>query len=177
MTDRPIMLRPPQIVAILASRQTSIRVLASHPVADCQPRDRLWVRESVTAALEPGTKRRGVQYLADDTGKLIPDLFEYDRKWEKLHAYGKGEGKTVPARHMPKWASRLTLTVHDVVEQRLHDVTEADIIDEGVSPDHPQLRAVFARRWDETAPTGSKWTDNPAIAAISFTPALMSIGA
>ena len=175
MTDRPIMLRAPQIVAILASRQTSIRVLASHPVADCQPRDRLWVREAVTAALEPGTKRRGVQYLADDTGKLIPDLFEYDRKWEKLHAYGKGEGKTVPARHMPKWASRLTLTVHDVVLQRLHDVTAYDAIDEGMTSGVPL--SVFRLHWDETAPAGGKWTDNPEIAAISFTPALVSIGA
>jgi hypothetical protein len=41
-------------------------------------------------------------------------------------------GKFRQGMHMPRWASRLTLTVSDVRVQRLQEITEADAIAEGI---------------------------------------------
>jgi hypothetical protein len=176
MADRPIMLRASQVANIINSRQYSLRCAPSHAMADCQIRDRLWVREAVRAAIDEQTKRYGVFYLAGPPHRILPDLFEWDRKWAELNAYRGGKGITVPALHMPKWASRLVLNIHDVVFQRLQDITIEDAFDEGVPRDATDPRGEFAALWDATALPDERWASNPEIARISFSPARMSIG-
>ncbi|QUT07967.1 hypothetical protein KFK14_11580 [Sphingobium phenoxybenzoativorans] len=123
-------------------------------------------------------------------GKLIPDLFEWEKKWENLRTYRGGDSLQVPSIHMPRWASRLTLTVSDLIEQRLWDITAEDAIEEGLERDGDRWRVdslpnhwnedpvqVYRALWDSlhTKP-GERWEDNPAIIAISFSTALAAIG-
>ncbi len=88
---------------------------------------------------------------------------------------------------MPRWASRILFEVTDVRVQRLHDISEADALAEGIQamrcPDchlaayglpgwgHDQLNptAVGAYRylWESINGAGS-WDANPLCWAISF---------
>lgn len=102
-----------------------------------------------------------------------------------------------PGIHMPRWASRLTLTVTDVRVQRLQELTEADALAEGVvkvgSPGyvvpgfdydlaglaHNNPVTPFAKLWDSIngKRDGCGWDANPWVVAVSFTPELRNIDA
>lgn len=93
-----------------------------------------------------------------------------------------------PCIHMPRWASRITLTVEEVRVQRLQDISEADALAEGVVPhetcgfhvpgvDHPNkdfpilarstAREMYAALWDVIHGSG-EWLANPWVTAVTF---------
>jgi hypothetical protein len=152
--------------------------------------DRLWVRETVACGAcapsrpaywapsfwhrEQGTPNNpsGLWYKADG---LAPEKTITER------------GKWVPAIHMPRWASRLTLTVESVKVERLHEITDADAKAEGVrvlpgqdeadpsawwevEPGQHQGRSPrrsFRKLWE--AINGEEaWLANPWVACIGF---------
>ncbi len=153
------------------------------------PGDRLWVRE----AWQTGTSDDGPQI----SYRATPDYFKIDA-WDG-EDFGVGpsfnEGRCPGATfshwlpdvladdgpwrspiHMPRWASRLTLTVTDVRVQRLQDISSADAIAEGCPPyansatidcDTPNPRDDFKRLWNSIHGTDA-WDANPWVAAISF---------
>lgn len=135
--------------------------------------DRLWVREGFSGEYAykiapPREWRRlgnqGIWYWAD--GDPI------DGDWTKPK----------PSIHMPRWASRLTLTVTDVRVQRLQEISEADARAEGhpFTWDGKQYEPPPLDSWQgygsasfflsvgkEFGP--GAWVANPSVVAITFT--------
>ena len=144
MKYRPILFSTPMVRALLAGTKTQTRrIVKPQPlwVADpsvpfrtpdadpkgiirCpygQPGDRLWVRETWRAhkafdiaAPNELPKIDGLHYEADEK----PRFWDY--------------GKLRPSIHMPRWVSRITLEITGVRCERLHEISEADAINEGI---------------------------------------------
>lgn len=147
-----------------------------------QPGDRLWVRESVQAEDHDEEDIVGVRYLADDLWCPLPDADEWRERQYVLRCYRSADPdldayKAVPAIHMPRWVSRLTLTVTAVRAERLQDISEADAVAEGVpftelpqgrtTPD-PLHRGQFADLWNSLHGPAA-WEANPEVVVLTFT--------
>jgi hypothetical protein len=206
MADHPILFSAPMVRAILAGTKTQTRrvldawcdeppayVWSGQIIAEDEngwmyrwPKthavgDRLWVREAwrtlhANDCLSP-------RHMAVDPSKIT---FEADpENRNPLWAFGRLR----PGMFMPRWASRITLTVTEVRVQRLQDITEEDAIAEGVVntgrrdgapyshciiPGMPEITmehepsSVFAALWEHINGDGS-WKANPWVAAYTFT--------
>lgn len=148
----------------------------------CQSGDRLWVREAWRASHKLD-RLNATMIAADchDAGYLetwAPIQFEADGHRSNW-AHDDRLGRYRAARFMPRWASRLTLLVTDVRVQRLHEISEADTIAEGVSIQqfgwhssvptdgaHEHIGS-YAALWEHLHGPGS-WDANPWVAAITF---------
>lgn len=174
MSDKPIIFSGPMVRALLDGTKTQTRRVIKKKAAldalaiggpswltlagnadllpvNVRPGDRLWVREAVT-----WVSAWGWRYRADN-----------DDLTEKREA-GEVE-KWKPSIHMPRHASRLTLTVTDVRVQQLREISEADAGAEGVTDYHQTgTRIAFARLWDGIHGIGA-WDQNPWVAAYTFT--------
>lgn len=203
MTDRPILFSAPMVRALLDGTKTQTR-RALKPLPNRtiffdlgkaglnqfqSPRiavgDRLYVREHWRAAADydghsPAKSHKGKPVLpnfamiAYEADTPLPD----------------GVGKHRQGMHLPRWASRITLTVTDVRVERLQDISEADAVAEGIefcpiekgglggwqcyapepkgqdewmSPYHS-----YRTLWDRINGPGS-WDANPWVAAYTFT--------
>lgn len=186
MADRPIIFSAPQIRAFLDGRKTQTRRLAWREKKVLQnrglgpqeltvvdyatywqkvhPDDRLWVRETVDLT---GSVLR---YKASNPPAYI--------RW-------------TPSIHMPRWASRLTLTVTATKIERVQEISGSDVEAEGTidrghdwdclfiepteNPDGPSCKCgqnsyqkTFSRFWDSLHGEGS-WNANPYVVALTFT--------
>jgi len=129
-----------------------------------QPGDKLWVRETF-ALMEDGT------FYAADTrleSKQWPNgLWNVD-KWRS------------PI-HMPRWVSRITLEITGVRVERVQNISNNDILAEGIEPDYEYQaedctilswhipRLEFVRRWDKlNAKRGFPWSSNCWVWVVEF---------
>lgn len=98
--------------------------------------DRLWARETIGYVNDHG--REAVLYRADDRAADFPDQTIDDHIKKFLGAAWVNdlrsgvEGRWTPSTQMPRWASRLTLTVTDVRVQRVQDMNMHDAFAEGI---------------------------------------------
>ncbi len=203
MADRPILFSGPMVRALLAGRKTQTRRVAKFvepngdqfhvhnahggwfgpegrvpeigpDFAPFSVGDRLWVKE---------TWRAGASW-DDKKPKLIPIGVPVD--YVATPRDGGPSGKTRVSIFMPRWASRLTLTVTDVRVERLQDCSEEDAIAEGVVdtgrrdgapyphfklPDFPWIEheavPIYSYLWEHLNGAGS-WDANPWVVAVSF---------
>jgi hypothetical protein len=208
MADKPILFSGPMIRALLDGRKTQTRralkpqpndiggmqrAAGQWPLMDSltgdpihtrhSVGDRLWVREGFFYA-PPGAYRAstGIEQAVDPTD---PDRAAVYR--EGFDRSGRPAWR--PSIHMPRWASRLTLTVTEVRIERLQDISEDDAIAEGCRPFFDEENAEitkgpnghehrmaplrgplddFRRLWDSINGDGT-WESNPWVAAYSFT--------
>lgn len=125
--------------------------------------DRLYVRETVIR--QETDQGVGFQTYAADGSDVEPLTRWYH------------ERKSIPSIHMPRWASRLTLTVTDVRVEKVQDISEADAIAEGCPgfnssgdfTDDESPQEAFRDLWDSiNAKRGHGWGANPWVVAITF---------
>lgn len=129
------------------TNESDIMRMGTHNPLRCpygQPGDRLWVRETFTVEHQVETDQppphsdgrpvyqcphgsgwRQAHYRATDPA---PEL-----QYEDMSADCEPECRWKPSIHMPRWASRILLEVVSVRVERLHDISEADALAEGVS--------------------------------------------
>lgn len=220
MADRPILFSGPMVRALLAGTKTQTRrMLNPQPPEGADlvglyapgltavfevltqrgpdyavrlrhmPKDRLYVREtwqglSFGDYLPTKSKTCDLRFAATDTlGTASKDVRGYP--WR-------------PGIHMPRWASRITLTVTDVRVERLQAINAVDALAEGVSStehwrpkdvegkpfedkwwddftfwsEYPQL--AYRELWEAINGPGS-WEANPWVAAYTFTVELGNI--
>ncbi len=203
MNEHPIIFSQPMVRALLDGRKTQTRRLAWRlPQMDgrgageaidrggvakpsswqrVKPGDRLWVREKFAPRIseqDDDTRRRYVKYAADTNARSPSDEMDW-HSWPRAWR---------PSIHMPRWASRLTLTVTAVKIERLQDISGADAMAEGahklklsptdrLHPSHQQEAiAYFHDLWDELHGEGA-WQSNPEVVALNFTVAKQNIDA
>ena len=81
-----------------------------------------------------------------------------------------------PSIHMPRWASRITLTVTDVRVERLQDISAADCVAEGCAgghdsiPGYPFSATPKEQYWQLWNSINGKdaWEQNPWVVALTF---------
>ena len=189
MSERPIIFSAPMVRALLAGRKTQTRrIVRAAPSSrgwNCDLRegrltfvaaegvryfpailpydvgDRLWVREAWRT-------NKGFDYLAPSgLPGMVAIHYEADGSTEAF-------GRLRPGMFMPRWASRLTLTVTAVRVERLQDISEADAEAEGIHerpilphwPERP-FASVYRGLWNDLHGPRA-WDANPWVAAISF---------
>lgn len=207
MSDKPILFSAPMVRALLDGRKTQTRRILKPQPDDLYegqtPKqlrisigDRLWVRESLSVDWEEGESydpMGGVRESACGVsygfarGPSIPyNVYAADNEYVD---FPEVDVKPLPMRgipsiHMPKWASRLTLTVTDVRVERLQDISEEDARAEGCpvtwdgkpyDPPPPEVdswqgygRYSYCLLWSKINGPGS-WDANPWVACYTFT--------
>ncbi|MCS3807851.1 hypothetical protein [Xanthomonas sp. 4461] len=138
-----------------------------------QPGDRLWVRETTHVDRTTSDSAELARYSADQEPVCYPTGTGngYDGAWQ-LWWYTRD---TCPNIHMPRSACRLLLEITDVRVERLHAISEADALAEGVAPSsvegfanaRVERPAGFAFR-DIWTSTGGDWDANPWVWVIGF---------
>lgn len=208
MSDRPIIFSDAMVRAILDGSKTQTRrILKPQPWQFSEDREtwmwrnrfgyefpltehaacvemgsQLWVREAWSVWLAADLPC--INYRAScGTGKDgLPEIhpitpeqyFRYERKTKKAPMWRS------PI-HMPRWASRITLTVTNVHVQRVQEISEADAWAEGVQAIgctrwESEGRHRFAGLWEEIHGEGA-WDANPWVSAITFTAEARNIDA
>lgn len=145
-----------------------------------KPGDRLWVRENIRLASQGPGHTVGICYPADGPMGSV-HFFDVDE-------HNLKRASITPCIHMPRWASRLTLTVTATKIERLNDISEHDCRGEGVRwnaergwwevpgialPSGAPVAnstpyQAFACLWDAVHEVGA-WQSNPYVVALTFT--------
>lgn len=209
MTDLPIIFSAPMVLALLDGRKSMTRrllyserkikngivpasaeFLRDHPRPfpkspdlyvtlsgwhKVKPGDRLYVRERIDARGPSAALK--CCYAAD--GALV-----HDRNGH-LVPYGDYKGTSIPAIHMRRTMSRLTLIVTATKIERLQEISEQDAMAEGApwyvgghgiisdaeytaDPGYqPSKRGGFEHLWNSLHGEGS-WVANPEVVSLSF---------
>lgn len=198
MADHPILFSAPMVRALLDGRKTQTRrILKPQPTIN-------------SAGLL--VWKRGADFIqgtAEDVA-VAQRIKTGDRLWvrERVHIDGRQANYAAdahperdlagcgyrPSIHMPRWASRLTLTTTDTRVEQLKDISEDDAVAEGVvKADHSarlscgtlewsifstpgssvdgspvSARDHFADLWDHINGPGA-WQQNPWVTAYTFT--------
>jgi hypothetical protein len=190
MRERPILFSGPMVRALLDGSKTQTRRVAIpkrsiEPMTDeCPygaPGDRLWVRESAWLYgqwWKDGFTKSGRQRWTFSMAYGQQVRYEKPRDDEMTYFGSSYPGFSFrPSIHVPRWASRLTLTITDVRVERLQAITDADAKGEGVTPPAgytyingtPCYRDSFRSLWNElNSSRGYGWDANPWVWVVSF---------
>ncbi len=173
--SRPMLYSGPMVRAILDRKKTKTRRIAKLPLpssATCPMSvkcpygvvgDRLWIREtwqSLAAMNQCHPSDDQYVYRATD-----PD-------WERMKGW-----QWRPSIFMPRDACRINLRIESIVVERLHSITDAEIVFEGfrgigegvgeLDGEFSTLRGLFSGLWNKINGPGS-WEANPFVWVVGF---------
>ena len=187
MNQRGIIFSKPMVLALLAGIKTQTRRKLKFQPANAselpalgacpygQPCDRLWVREAWRTLKE---------YDAKQPGELPHDV---PLRYEADQHYNQSEfepGRLRQGIFMPRWASRIELEITHVRLQRLQDISESDVIAEGILAIYGNTPAedfladeededllgptdLYRAIWESLHGAGS-WESNPWVWVVGF---------
>lgn len=123
----------------------------------------LWVREALLKREQSCGLPPVIAYRADLTPVMGEKTPECDANGRAIWP-SKWQREVLPARFMPRWASRITLKVTDVRAERVQDITHEGAIAESVAG-----CSEFAALWGAiNAKRGYAWESNPWVWVVSF---------
>lgn len=163
MSSLPMLFSTPMVQAIIAGRKSVTRRLAPHGAAG----DLLWVRETWRPTIAYGDGGGDVRVRYRAGGERLVSDEDIPNHWRIPKAATASTGWVTPL-HMPRWASRLTLTIASIRYERLRSITEGDAKLEGVDPCDRGYVAAFARLWDDLNASRASWNSNPLVWRIEF---------
>ena len=140
MKEYPIIFNGEMVRAILEGKKTQTRRVISFPLNHIHPPygypgDNLWVRETWGIGTRPhphdgwfdGVEYRADEFYLEDHDDLPCNRISDDIEYEKYDT-----GRWYPSIHMPRWASRIDLSIKDIRVERIQDISEEDAISEGI---------------------------------------------
>jgi hypothetical protein len=184
MSERGILFSGPMVRAILEDRKTQTRrVMKPQPdgqlyFTETPEGFAAWVDPMLT--LDEGRHRLcpyGGVYTGEEPDTLwVKETFIYYDPEHKQLQYradvaAPKPGGWRPSIYMPRWASRITLTITDVRVQRVQDISEEDAFVEGISGGDWLGDPVgeYAKLWSSiNAKRGYSWDTNPWVWALTF---------
>jgi hypothetical protein len=155
-----------------------------------QTGDILWIRETWRiGAWNEENQSIAVDYKDDDFCRLdwirIKDKSQFDRyvrqtvdqaKKAGIRRQPDGSFEWVPGYSPARWRSQCTmpmevartfLQVTDVIAQRIQEITNEDIIREGIAPGD-DARNRFIKLWDRVYSQNGNWSENHYVWAYTF---------
>lgn len=193
MTDKPIIFSGPMVRALLDWRKTQTRRVLKpqpHGTLVSVSRDK-WMSEEpseATGGMRQVDPWRPLPYAPGDR-LWVREAWRVGSNYDHLPprdlpdtriVYAATDGyssRPRPSIHMPRRFSRLTLTVTDVLVQRLQEISEEDARAEGVEATRvteaeilaaPSFIPIFRGLWNSLHGPDA-WAANPWVCAISFT--------
>lgn len=133
----------------------------------CHAEDILYVRETWAPLYPDETSAEVVAYLYKADRERFGE--EHRKKYDAQYLNGEDyqwEGRWHPSIHMPREAARLFLRVTDVRVERLQDITDDEILAEGIVSKRPDwLRIDFVDEWNANIKVANLalygWNANP----------------
>ena len=137
--------------------------------------DRLYVREAWRTWVHLNDIKPSL-IVAQNEAQPVIEYIE-----TPLQGHARHLGRKRPGMFMPRWASRMTLTVTDVRVHRLNEISEADAIEEGIMKfgdgvfdyhEHAEIRfktakGAFKELWNNINGPDA-WDADPWVVALTF---------
>lgn len=151
--------------------------------------DLLWVRETWTLASRDGYE----QYKGLGCARTWPasmDRPHIQSRWNRVHnIVYRADGEYVasdgeherwsPPLSMERWMSRLAIEVTCIRPERAHQISDSDVVAEGIEPQHIEKSRPFFHRddihalafaefWEKSHGKRFPWSSNPWVWVVSF---------
>jgi hypothetical protein len=196
MRKRPILFSAPMVRALLDDSKTQTRrivkpqpeiIISNEPFIqtetddkhgrlgkriECpygQVGDQLWVRETHLTVCKMDDNG---MFITDEHGEYIYETWYRADGIDYQYFDGQSDFPVEnvpwkPSIHMPRAASRITLEITSIRVERLNDITESDVIEEGCPTEILYGRGWYKDLWEQINGVGS-WDANPWVWVLEF---------